>query len=435
MKLPARIIAPVAFAVLCAATLIAFLWWQLTQSTAILQNASLPTNNELGTTEATMNNTPVDPRDRALFALRQGDVLALRGDWAGAEAQYEIAVDANGGLPALRKLAQAQLQRRNTNGIRDTIQQMKREGARAEDLLLLESIVTLRSGELVQAKNLLESADDSPQKQYGLALLSIVEGNHQSAQEYLTLVINGWEPVLRSNARTLMAAYEEFSLFPESQNIHLITLLSRALAQVQECELALPLLVQVTQTKDDYRDAWIVQGYCELVTERPEQALASLEQAYNLDPQKPEIQYFLGRAYRDIEDYANAITFYQYALTNGFTPESEVRRHLAETARLNGNNAQALEQYLALTNAPDANLESYHGYISTSIAMGQPEDAYNMATKAVQNFSNDSTAYELLGWAAMETGRDDEARNAFTKALDINPYLDSAKGKLEDLER
>lgn len=434
MKLPARIIAPVLFALLCAATLIAFLWWQLTESTAILQNASLP-QADTTNTETTITQAPVDPRDRALFALRQGDVLALRGDWAGAETQYEIAVEADGGLPALRKLAQAQLQRRNTSGIRSTIQKMKRTGARAEDLLLLESIVALRSGELVQARTVLEAADDSPQKHYGLVLLSIVEGNHTAAQEYTQLVINGWEPVLRSNARTLMAAYEEFNLFPESQNIHLITLLSRALAQVQECELALPLLVQVTQAKDDYRDAWIVQGYCELTTERPEQALASLEQAYNLDPQKPETQYFLGRAYRDTKDYANALTFYQYALTNGFSPEIEVRRHIAETARLNGNNAQALEQYLALTNSADATLEFYHGYISTSIAMSQAEDAYNMASQAVEAFPNDSTAYELLGWAAEEIGQEEEARKAYQQALEINPYLESAKEKLEGLRQ
>lgn len=432
MKLPARIIVPVAFAIVCAIVLVLFLWWQLTQSTGLLQSATVPQTQTVVENIAT--TTPVDPRDRALFALRQGDLLALRGEWATAEEQYKFAVEADGGLPALRKLAQAQLQRRNSNGIRETIGQMKRAGARAEDLLLLESIVTLRSGELVQARTLLENNEDSPQKNYGLALLSIIEGNHTAAQEYLQLVIQGWEPILRSNARTIMAAYQEFTLFPESQNIHLITLISRAFAQVQECELALPLLVQVTQAKDNYRDAWIVQGYCELVTERTEQALASLEQAYNLDPQKPEIQYFLGRAYRGKEDYNNALTYYEYALANGFVPEFEIRRHIAETARLQGNNELALEQYLALTNAPEATLEAYHGYVSTSIAMQQSENAYAMAQKAVQAFPQDSTAFELLGWAAVENNNVEEAKIAFTKALEINPYLESAKARLQELE-
>jgi len=55
---------------------------------------------------------------------------------------------------------------------------------------------------------------------------------------------------------------------PRVREIHLLTLVSRALAQVQECELALPLLSQVTGIQDDYRDAWIVQGFCELSSER-----------------------------------------------------------------------------------------------------------------------------------------------------------------------
>jgi tetratricopeptide (TPR) repeat protein len=434
MNVSIRIIAPVLFAFVCAAVLVAFLWWQLTQSTQMLQQVpSVDTTTDMrSATSETLS--PVDPRDRALFALRQGDILALRGHWNEAEEQYALAVEADGGLPALRKLAQAQLQRRNMTGVRSTIQLMKKKGARSEDLLLLESIVSLRQGELVDAKKLLENAEDSPQKFYGLALLSMIEGDHSAAQDALTKVVSGWEPVLRSNARTLIAAYQEFQLFPESQNIHLITLLSRALAQVQECELALPLLIQVTQSKDNYRDAWIVQGYCELVTERANQALASLEQAYNLDPQKPETQYFLGRAYSDTADYANAVTYFQYALINGFQPESEVRRHLAETTQISGNLAQAAEQYFLLTQLPDATLESFYGSVSTSIAQKKYEDAFSVATSALKTFPEDASAYELLGWAAQELGRTEDARTALRKALEINPYLESAKKRLEVLK-
>ncbi|MBT7930022.1 tetratricopeptide repeat protein, partial [Candidatus Peregrinibacteria bacterium] len=281
---------------------------------------------------------------------------------------------------------------------------------------------------------LLENADDSPQKEYGLSLLSIIEGNHTAAREHLDNVINGWEPVLRTYARTLVAAYQEFELFSESQNIHLVTLLSRALAQVQECELALPLLIQVTQTKGDYRDAWIVQGYCELSTERPEQALASLEQAYNIDPQKPEVQYFLGRAYEETGDLANANTFFRYALANGFRPESEIRRSIAKIEYSIGNVSEALQQYEVLTSLPDASLESFHGYITTSVEAGKTEEAFYMAQKAVEKYPDDPSAYELLGWAAMEADKIEEAREALETALEMSPFLEGAKDKLKQLD-
>src|SRR3989339_825258 len=358
MSIPARITAPIVCALLCAAALVAFLWWQF---------------------------------------------------------------------------AQAQLQRRDMNGVHSTLRQLKKAGAKTEDLLLLESIVALRTGELLETRRLLQNAEDSPQKHYGLALLSIIEGNHEQAQIELQEVINGWEPVLRSNARTIMAAYQEFALFEESLNIHLITLLARALAQVQECELALPLLVQVTQAKDDYRDAWIVQGFCELTTERPEQALSSLEQAYNLDPQKPEIQYFLARSYAALNDHKNAMTFFEYALQNGLQPQSEVRRQLANSALQSGNADLALQQYDALTKDPESTIEPYEGYVTASIALGRAEEAYFMAQEAVKRWPEDAISHDLLGWAALESGRKDEAAQALTKALDINPYLTSAKERMKQL--
>ncbi|MDA1208709.1 MAG: tetratricopeptide repeat protein [bacterium] len=434
MKIPPRILAPIVLAVSCTAVLMIFLWWQLTQSTALIRTASHRETPQETTVETEELTGPIDPRDRALFHLRQGDLLALRGQWDEAESEYEQAVKANGGLPALRKLAQAQLQRRDISGVRSTLRKLKKEGARSEDLLLLESIVALRTGELVDARKLLENAEDSPQKQYGLALLSIIEGSHIQAQEQLDLVVGGWEPVLRSHARTLQAAYQEFSLFPESSNVHLITLLSRGLAQVQECELALPLLIQVTQVKDDYRDAWIIQGYCEVTTERPEQALASLEHAYNLDPQKPEIQFFLARSYADLGDHNNAITFFEYALTNGFEPAAEVYRLIAQEALLSGNADLALKQYEALTQDSKATIESYEGYVNASITLDRKEDAYIIAKQAVDRWPENASAYDLLGWASLESGKKAEAVQALTRALEINPYLMSAKERLRTIQ-
>ncbi|MBU2259285.1 tetratricopeptide repeat protein [Patescibacteria group bacterium] len=435
MKVPARIIVPVAFAAFLAGMLLVFLWWQISQSTAILSDPlSFLKPDMKADMASTVTEVSIDPRDKALMYLREGDLLALRGEWKEAQVAYEAAVKENGGLPALRKLARAQLQRRDISGLRSTLNKMRSAGARSEDLLLLESIVSLRAGELLEAQEILEGAADSPQKHYGLALLAIIQGNHDIAQSELTHVINGWEPVLRSYARTLQAAYDEFLLFPEGSNLHLITLLARALAQSQECELALPLLVQVTTGNDDYRDAWIVQGYCELVTERSKEALASLEQAYNLDPQKPEIQYFLARAYRALDQHENAITFFEYALANGFEPESEIRRLIAEEALESGNAAVALAQYDALTQMEDATFEMFEGFITASLALGNHEEAFLKATQATARWAQDARAFELLGWASMETDRTDQAREAFQKALSINPNLKSVQEKLAELE-
>ena len=185
---------------------------------------------------------------------------------------------------------------------------------------------------------------------------------------------------------------------------------------------------------EDYRDAWIVQGYCELVTERFESALASFEQAYNIDPQKPEIQYFLARAYASMEQHQNAITFLEYSLVNGFEPKSEARRLIAREALSIGNTALALDQYEILAEDENAAIEIFSGLISASMALGNSDEAYMKAKEAVERWPADPRALELLGWVSMETGRKDEALSALQKALAINPEMKEAKKRLEELE-
>ena len=317
--------------------------------------------------------------------------------------------------------------------MRGTVDQMRRSGARQEDLILLSSIILLRTGELQQAQQQLAGAPEGPQKAYGLALLAIVQGNHEEAKKQLAQVIAGWEPVLRSYARTLQGAYDEYALFPQSPALHLTTLLARALAQVQECELALPLLSQVTNQQNDYRDAWIVQGYCELTTNRFPESLSSFEHAYTIDPVKPEIQYFLARAYSAISDHGNAITFLQYALQNGFEPAAEARRLLAQEALQKGDTNLALEQFDLLTQQDDATLETYSSYVTTAIASNHKEEAYVKASEAVKKWPKEAVAFDLLGWSAEQTGRKEEAKTNLTKALQLDPGLSSAKEHLSKL--
>ncbi len=434
MKLPARIAIPVAFAALCALGVIFLVWWQLRMSSRDLLK-------QVTGTGITMQDfapsfapaAAIDPKDRAVLHLREGDIFALRGNWTQAEHEYKKSVENGGGLPALRKLAQAQLQRRDIDSVRSTIRALRAAGARSEDLLLLESIVALRTGQLTDARGMLEAGSDSPQKHYGLALLAIVEGNHPLAQQELAQVIGGWEPVLRSYARSLQAAYDEFALFPESTELHLTTLLSRSLAQVHECELALPLLSTVTRTQDDYRDAWIVQGYCELTTERADSAVSSLEHAYNLDPSKPETQYFLARAYSARGEYENAITFLEYSLQNGFEPQGEIRRAIAQEAVKGGKNDLALENFAALLDAPDVTIEDFAGFTAMALALGKNDDALVKAEKAVEKFPASASAHAALGSSLAALGKTEEARISFQQALDIDPYMEEVKEKMKEL--
>jgi tetratricopeptide (TPR) repeat protein len=433
MRLPPRIVVPVVCAVLVMGVFLTVLFQDLESARAFLTSQLMGSGTgKTASTNADIIMLP-DGGDEALLHLRRGDIAALRGDWKTAGEEYLLSVDAHGGLVALRKLASAQLQRRDIRGARETLDRMRREGSHPEDLLLLESVILLRTGEMEKARDILNASDDSPHKHYGLALLAIAAGDHAAGKAELDAVVGGWEPVLRSYAKTLAAAYEEYALFPESPETHLQTLLARALADVQECELALPMLAHVTQVQSDYRDAWIVQGFCELSTERTQEAVSSLEQAYQLDPEKPETQYFLARAYGMSGNHEQAVTYLQYALRNGFKPESEVRRLLAKEALEIGNTALAMEQFEMMTQQNDADVDMFGSYIAAAITVGQKEEAYAKAQEAVKRWPDDASAHELLGWAAAETGRTEEARKELQEALRLDPTRTTAQQRLQSL--
>lgn len=427
---------PIALAALLAAALLLVLWWQVVQGKIALKNLLSDQTSPDALTEASLPFDPIGAEagaDAALLHIRRGDVLLLQGDFAAAEQEYQRSVEAQGGLPALRKLAAVQLQRRNLDGVAVTVEALKKAGARSEDVLLLQAVALLQKAELESANALLDAAPDSPHKHYGLGLLAVIQGQHDDAKGELRLAEDGWEPLLRTNARTLLAAYQEYALFPQSPELHLSTLLARALADVGQCELALPMLAKVTVQRDDYRDAWTVQGFCELVTERPKEALTSLQRAYNIDPQKPEIQYFLGRALSVLQDHENAVTFLQYALRNGLQPEREARMLLGREAALLGNAPLALEQFNALTRLPDATVDAFGTYVKTATSMGDRSSALVKAREATEKWPEDARAWELLGFAAKENGDKDDARQALENALQLDPGRSSAKELLESL--
>lgn len=358
----------------------------------------------------------------ALMQLKQGEIYELKGEWKQAQDRYEQSVASGGGSPALKKLAAIQLQRREFDAAAGTISKLKEENSDSADVILLEGILALRRGKPESAISIFNRQPDAPQSLYGLALAAIAQGDHEAAKTSLTKAAQSGEPVIRSYAGAILQAYNEFALFPDGQQIHLQTLLARSLAQVNECETALTLVAPVVALQPGYRDAWIVKGFCEFNTERTKEALSSLEQAYSLDPEKPEIQYFLARTHAALGDPQNAVTFLRYAVMNGFQPERDARELLADYALELGNTELALEQYKTIADGSDGDLPAYRRYIELAIGSANHAlDALSEAKNALKKWPDDPTALMLAAKSALAAGLPDEAKNYIEKALKIDP--------------
>jgi predicted Zn-dependent protease len=427
VKIPARITIPALIALVLALGVGGLFLWQIHRSVATIES-SFGTGGPGGTLirklmpGGTRQYPDSATQSTALMQLRQGEIYELKGEWKQAQTRYEESVASGGGAPALKKLAAIQLQRREFDAAADTIGELKNEGDDSDDVLLLEGILAIRQGRPDKATEIFGRKPDSPQAMYGLGLAAIAMGDHERAKADLSRASGSGDPVIRAYGNAILQAYADFALFPQGQIIHLQTLLARALAQVNECETALKLVIPVVTVQPRYRDAWIVKGFCEFNTERTKDAMASLEQAYSLDPEKPEIQYFLARTHAALGDPQNAVTFLQYSILNGFQPERDARELLADYALELGNTALALEQLKLIAEAPDSDLVAYRRYIDLAAGTSAHSlDALAAAKNALVRWPDDAAALTLAAKAALSAGLPADATKYIDSALRIDP--------------
>jgi tetratricopeptide (TPR) repeat protein len=432
MKIPPRIAVPLLLAVLLAAVIGLLFLWQIHASVGMIESSFQSPGGNPGFIRKILappkeRTSDSASQSQALIKLRQGEAFEYKGIWKQAEAMYADSVAAGGGVPALRKLAAIELQRREYDAARQTIDALKAESRGTDDVMLLEGILALRTGKLAAGEAVFRQKPDSPQSHYGLGLIAIARGDHEKAKAELARTSQGSDPTMRTYAETILQAYSEFALFPDGQDIHLKTLLARSLAQVNECETALSLIQGVVTQQSRYRDPWIVKGFCEFTTERTKDALASLEQAYSIDPEKPEIQYFLARTYDALGDPQNAVTFLQYAIVNGFSPVHDARELLVDYAQELGDITLALSQQKMLTDEADAPLSAFERYIDLASASQEhaPEGVI-VARTALSRWPDNPTALALAAKAALAAGMPQEAQNYAASALKLDPKLPKA---------
>ena len=437
MKLSPRITIPIALALVLSAVIGVLFLWQIRASVRTIESGFLGgKNTTLGSFfGSTTTKTPAYGEPQVIALLREGELLEYKGEWAKAEEKYAASVQGGGGVPALKKLAAIQLQRREFTAAEQTIGALRKDNSESPDAVFLEGILRLRSGDSAGAVQAFNQLPSSPSSHYGLSIVAMQSGDHEGAKAELARAVEGSDAAVRNAANVLRQAYDEFALFPNGEDIHLQTLLARALAEVGECETALGFVKTVVTEQSRYRDAWIVKGYCEFVTERTQDALASLEQAYSIDPEKAEIQYFLSRVHKALGDTQNAVTFLQYAVINGFEPQKDARSLLADYAVELGNKELALEQLKALIDAKDVTLSAYADYVSLAVTMeNHIGDAVDASKKALEKWPDQADAFAINAEALFAAGQTQQAKDAVSRALSIDPKNQKAIAVSEKLK-
>jgi tetratricopeptide (TPR) repeat protein len=357
---------------------------------------------------------------------QEGDSAFSTGNLTDAMRFYEQALETGADIPVIRKVFQVALLLRDTEKAEVMLGLLSFRGVGEETLDALRGLLFLREDDRTKAAELFAKYPESPDHAYGRVLLAILEKKHEEAEAALLIMQRSSDPLLVHAAQTIQGAYDEFALFEDGRETHRLTLLTRALAQVNQCPVAETLLHSVLQEEPDYRDAWIILGYCKLVLQDFAGSLTAFEEAYKLDPEKAETQYFLGLAHERLGNAPQAKTFFTYALENGFEPSKAVREKLAELSKAEGAYADAAAQYRAIL-AIEQTPESYHALVTLLIEkLDQVDEAFTLAREARDALGDLPLILDLLGWTELLKGDINQAAAFLTVAVEQDPTLASA---------
>ena len=301
----------------------------------------------------------------------------------------------------------------------------------------LRGFMLIRNGEIDSAKSFFEKNSTFTENAYGLLLVDILNREHESVQNSLELLLASKDPFVLHAVKSVKGAYDEFDLFEEGKDVHLETLIARSLASVGQCPVSEMLLSDVVSKESDYRDAWIILGYCRLILQDDDGALFAFSNAYDLDPEKSEIQYFLGLTYEKLEDIDEAERFLGYALKNGFPKQKHLMEKLAVMSENKGDFASAAIYYQSIIeNEEEVEVNVYVNLISLLVEhLDGLLEAKEILDDIRDEFGDIPEVLDMVGWVALEEGDVDNAAIFLNASVNQNPNLSSAwyhKAMLEE---
>jgi tetratricopeptide (TPR) repeat protein len=364
-------------------------------------------------------------------SLNSGDKYLADGLIQKAIESYKTATtkNPNSTIPLL-KLGEAYLLNNDPKNAEDTF---KKAEILAPDSIEIKMAIArsyLNERNIEAAKALIwELPETDPTVKYYKAITLVLYKNFDEAKTKFQEIISALEipPQILENSKKFMDSFTTFSYFKEGEEIFLQTLLAKSLIDVKEYEASIPLLYDIIDQKNNYRDAWIILGYAYLNTDKISDSIYAFTEAKDLDEEKPQTLFFLGLAYFANNEIEKATFYIEEADKNGFEPKDEIYIKLGEIYLIQENFEKSEENFAKVLSLNTNNIGVFIREIWLNIdKLNNPEKALEFAYLAVEKYPNDSMSYNLVGWALTATEDYSKAKIYLTKALEIKPEFDAA---------
>jgi tetratricopeptide (TPR) repeat protein len=338
-----------------------------------------------------------------------------------------------------------------------------------------QEIIVIRTRQWIAARKFSEvleimktSEQLPPELEFYKAVLLALQNNHDGAREILQnlqqLDVATETPIVSEEGlidpyegervltqevslktKELSIVYEEFDNLAEGKNAHLFAELAKVLATYNEGTLARELADTAIKEDVRYIDAWILRGYAQMLLRDYHLAELDLRHAYELDPLRPETQYFLALTLFEQKKLDEAALFFEKALDYDFEFSAEVRWKLLDIFSAQQKYDQVIELYRDLLDY-DTESERFISAIHTAVdLLKQPSVALEFSTILYDQDPSDVMAANVHGWALIANEKYVEAGQILEAAQAEDPqnprtYLNlgllyEQQDKIEDAKR
>src|SRR5438046_1595750 len=315
-------------------------------------------------------------------------------------------------------------------------------------LEVANAALAIRKGDLTKAEAALNHAlsldPKCAQAHIGLAQLSLNRKDITRAEQELTAAAD-LSPV-RSRERLTYAEFQTQKGQTEEAKSYLQDLTKQARdfigAWILQAKLAQSekkyddvtgLLQNVFSRDPDNIEGRVIQAQALLGKGDVKQGTEILERADKSFANNPLIKYQLALAYLQGRNTAQAMNELEQAIT--IAPKYVEAIALLAQLRLRSGDPQSIITPLesALQLRPDVTQIRTH-LADAYQAVGRSDDAASLIREQIKKTPEDSQSYLVLGVILKQQKKDDEARKAFEKSLELNPQNVVAIDQLTDLD-
>lgn len=246
--------------------------------------------------------------------------------------------------------------------------------------------------------------------------------------------LHGQAAALNGNLDDSRASYTEAirlrtGNYPEAW--YQLGLLERDAGQNEAAEAAFQ---QAVTFRENYKQAWNELGLVHFDQERYDDAESDFRRAIELDNDFATAWSNLGRTLAARDDYAAAAEAYQQALR--IEPRDRVNRlRLAAAFRRTDRAPQAIELYRALVNDEPLYVSAWYNFGIALAADNRDEEARTAYLKAIQIDPDHANSIKNLGLLEARMGLYPQALLHLTDALDREPADNSLRMRVAELSR